>query len=105
MYRVHYILAEMKKCTTSMCDPQSEGKDYGHCLEVVGSAQCYCELSGITDISVCHPNPCKNGGTCHLGSLNSFTCECPAGWTGHLCAESKINYDNDVSTIENTIEK
>jgi hypothetical protein len=39
----------------------------------------------------CEENPCKNGGTC-IDGINSYTCECPAGYTGTNC-ETPINTD------------
>ncbi|XP_004559752.3 factor VII-activating protease [Maylandia zebra] len=35
-------------------------------------------------ISVCNPNPCKNGGTC-VRDENDFDCHCPEGFGGHFC--------------------
>ncbi|XP_039890366.1 hyaluronan-binding protein 2 [Simochromis diagramma] len=35
-------------------------------------------------ISVCNPNPCKNGGTC-IRDENDFDCHCPEGFGGHFC--------------------
>ncbi|MFE8596283.1 LamG-like jellyroll fold domain-containing protein [Archangium violaceum] len=32
----------------------------------------------------CSPNPCQNGGTC-VDGVNSYTCQCPSGWTGTNC--------------------
>ena len=37
--------------------------------------------------NACNSNPCSNGGSCHLSSLDTFTCSCPLGWTGQLCKE------------------
>ena len=32
--------------------------------------------------SKCFPNPCKNGGTCQIGSSKEYSCLCPPGLTG-----------------------
>lgn len=34
----------------------------------------------------CLSGPCFNGGTCHEG-WNTYTCECPEGFSGHSCQE------------------
>lgn len=34
--------------------------------------------------NVCHPNPCKNGGTC-IPTDSSYDCDCVLGWTGPHC--------------------
>nr|KAF6440392.1 EGF like repeats and discoidin domains 3 [Rousettus aegyptiacus] len=36
---------------------------------------------------ICDPNPCENGGICLSGlSEDSFSCECPDGFTGPNCS-------------------
>lgn len=35
-------------------------------------------------VSVCNPNPCKNGGTC-VSDKKDFECQCPPGYTGNFC--------------------
>ena len=36
---------------------------------------------------ICDPNPCENGGICLSGlSEDSFTCECPDGFTDPNCS-------------------
>ena len=41
-----------------------------------------------TDIDDCKLMPCMNDGTCYDG-LNSFRCECPSGYDGEICQNSK----------------
>ena len=36
------------------------------------------------DFDDCLSNPCQNGGTCQ-DEINSYTCNCTAGFTGHDC--------------------
>ena len=36
------------------------------------------------DIDYCNSNPCMNGATC-VDNVSSFTCNCPAGYSGDTC--------------------
>ena len=36
------------------------------------------------DVDECGSNPCAHNGTC-IDGVNSFTCSCVAGYTGHDC--------------------
>ena len=49
-----------------------------------------CIVCIFPDVDECHSNPCANGGTC-IDDVNSFTCSCMAGHTGHDC-ETSISY-------------
>ena len=42
------------------------------------------------DINNCNPNPCANGGTC-IDGVDSYTCQCAAGYTGPNCNTSKCS--------------
>ena len=37
------------------------------------------------DIDECQSNPCQNSGACSTPVINSFACQCAAGWTGDTC--------------------
>lgn len=39
-------------------------------------------------VSVCEPNPCRNGGKC-IKDSNDFDCECPQGYRGRFCHVGK----------------
>ncbi|XP_052779859.1 fibropellin-1-like [Mya arenaria] len=36
-------------------------------------------------LNACHPNPCKNQGTCSQNATSEYTCLCPFGFTGGNC--------------------
>ena len=38
------------------------------------------------DSSYCFPEPCKNGATC-VDGLDSYICECVAGYAGNDCSQ------------------
>ena len=38
---------------------------------------------------VCEPNPCLNGGTCSPYGLDTYSCNCPFGYTGRNCESRK----------------
>ena len=38
-----------------------------------------------SDVDECMVSPCKNGGTC-TDLVNSFTCKCEDGYSGHDCS-------------------
>ena len=42
------------------------------------------------DVNECASHPCQNGGTCTHG-VNSFSCQCPAGFRGPTCETGKRN--------------
>ena len=42
----------------------------------------------IADMNECFSKPCLNGGTCVDGP-DSYTCNCPSGFTGSDCETSK----------------
>lgn len=41
-------------------------------------------LVTVTPLSVCHPNPCYNGGSCDENN-SGFVCICPETYKGALC--------------------
>ena len=45
-------------------------------------------VTNVVDINDCVPNPCANGGTCTDG-VDSYTCDCAAGYTGPNCDVSE----------------
>ena len=53
-----------------------------------------CPLTG----KVCDPNPCLNGGTCSPYGLDTYSCNCPFGYTGRNC-ETRKSYTVKKKTI------
>ena len=43
----------------------------------------------INQVSVCHSEPCQNGGKC-LNVGDSFECECPSDYSGKRCQNKGI---------------
>ena len=54
-----------------------------------------CIVYIFPDIDECHSNPCASRGTCFDG-VNSFTCSCVEGYTGHDC---ETGIQNNVLSI------
>jgi len=46
-------------------------------------------IPGEADTNECSPDPCQNGATC-VDGINSFTCDCPPGYTGLTCATAPV---------------
>ena len=42
------------------------------------------EYTFFTDIDDCSKNSCEHGGTC-IDGVNSYTCQCIPGYSGHEC--------------------
>ena len=40
--------------------------------------------------SKCIPNPCKNGGTCQIGSSKEYSCSCSFGYSGKAFIKASI---------------
>jgi len=40
-----------------------------------------------SNIDYCDPDPCENGGTCHVG-IDDYTCVCVLGYKGYNCTIS-----------------
>ena len=47
-------------------------------------------LPRFPDVNECASHPCQNGGTCTHG-VNSFICQCPAGFGGPTCETGERN--------------
>ena len=47
----------------------------------------YNVLNIFSDTNECASNPCQNGATC-IDAVNSYTCNCAAGYEGTLCQTS-----------------
>ena len=44
----------------------------------------------LTDIDDCVNHTCANGGSC-MDGLNTYTCNCPPGFTGMYCQKGKVS--------------
>ena len=40
------------------------------------------QFTNLTQQTICQPNPCKNGGLCFVGFMNTFVCMCSRDYTG-----------------------
>ncbi|XP_059225289.1 cubilin homolog [Stomoxys calcitrans] len=70
-------------CEKHMC------QNNGNCLATGRGTSCLC-LNGYTGALCetadgCHPNPCKNDGTCKSLANQSYKCSCQRGTTGKNC--------------------
>ena len=41
------------------------------------------------DVDDCQTHRCQNDAACHDG-INTYSCQCPPGWSGTYCESSKI---------------
>ena len=86
------LTAELETCRVDRCG------DNGECVQRAdGGIECTCDSGwGGRDCSVdiadnCLSEPCENGGVCSDG-INTFSCDCPPGWTGDTCENGKLAY-------------
>ena len=56
-----------------------------------------CHLPSFVSGKVCEPNPCLNGGTCSPYGLDTYSCNCPFGYTGRNCESRQSSADFDQS--------
>ncbi|XP_061163155.1 basement membrane-specific heparan sulfate proteoglycan core protein-like [Saccostrea echinata] len=67
------------------------------------------DVRDCEETDICNRHPCRNGGTCQGGTASSYTCLCPASYTGEKC-EVEINLcltqrpcqNNGVCSVTNT---
>ena len=51
-------------------------------------------------VTLCDPNPCKNGATC-VAAGGGYRCICPPGKAGPDCEEGMVNIGLDICNISN----
>ena len=51
---------------------------------------CFETLCTWFTLDPCHPNPCRNKGTCRLLNKDEYKCDCSFGWSGTNCNNNKI---------------
>lgn len=94
-------------CTNGgTCEPRPNGVFHCLCTHEYEGQRCEfrrCPLRGMeVDMhylngsfpilgKVCEPNPCRNGGTCSPYGLDTYSCNCPFGYTGRNCETRKCN--------------
>ena len=82
----------MLHCLSVVCDPPCENgvcvqNDTCSCSEGFGGNTC-----AEPDVRECEENICENGGTCKVVGVSTI-CTCPEGYTGLLCQESRMLYN------------
>ena len=93
---------DIDECVTgeNRCDlfvVDTKGSTRGYCNNTPGFYTCGCNRgffgSGYdgdcANVDDCLSEPCNNGGRCMDGA-DSYTCICPASWTGPTCDESTV---------------
>ena len=60
----------------------SKGKPNFRCECTVGYSASLCEIA--LD-NACNSDPCQNGATCQLETLDTYKCHCPTGFRGTQC--------------------
>ena len=97
-----FFCEDIDECATgdNRCDlfvVDTKGNTRGYCNNTPGFYTCGCNPgffgSGYdgdcTNVDDCLSEPCNNGGRCMDGA-DSYTCICPASWTGPNCDESTV---------------
>ncbi|KAH9488409.1 hypothetical protein Btru_062844 [Bulinus truncatus] len=93
-----YSCIDIDECFLNKCNTSQ------FCTNVFGSYICSCEAGKEWDLTQltckddeCHPNPCKNGGSCTTGDTDSgFLCSCTYEWTGKTCED----YDSEARRMK-----
>ncbi|XP_030603822.1 hyaluronan-binding protein 2 [Archocentrus centrarchus] len=79
-----------KKCERGPAICKRGGCGHGECVltSTPPYYQCKCkepfQPPDCRTVSLCQPNPCRNGGTCNRDG-NDFDCHCPEGFRGRFC--------------------
>ena len=63
--------------------------DRSSAVYVIHVAFMYWYFCTAISITACSSNPCENGATCNVGAGDTFTCQCPSGFSGFRCEIGK----------------
>ena len=63
-------------------------KNLKHCSDSRCNSLIHFDYNLKLDRDECNPNPCRNNATCH-DLISSFSCDCPAGYSGPQCQHAK----------------
>ena len=78
--------SDVNECATSPCE------SHENCVNNVGSQHT------CVDINECDNHQCANNATCN-NLQGSYSCTCPPGWEGPLCADSAQDCSPETVTI------
>ena len=95
--REQYVGEYCQNLNPCRTGPGSRCQNGGTCQVILTQSsaifECSCpvgynaSLCEIVVPNICDTQPCKNGATCQLLTLDDYTCACPTGYRGSHCQE------------------